>query len=139
MILSLQRLRTRVARAPWIARLLAAWVVLSLTFALTPCCEIVGAAVAAPASAPADRNHAPDAHDGIHDSGPGNPCATWLDRTDALPPKADDAKAFPAVYVLGMPTVSRAGVVAPARTLLFPRFSIPPSTPLYLRHARLIL
>ena len=86
---SLLRMRSRSVRAPWGTRLLAAWVVLSLTFALTPCCEIIGAASAAPASASTDHGHTPDAHSGTHTPDTGDPCVTWIDRSDAVPAKAD--------------------------------------------------
>lgn len=140
MTFSLLRLRARRTRAPWRARLLAAWAVLSLTFAFTPCCDIVGKANAAPAPAVANHGHVPDAHADAHapDSG-SDSCASWLDRTDAVPPKADDAKPFLAVHTVVAPTAFRASVVAPARTGWLPRFPVSPPTPLYLRHARLIL
>jgi len=136
MTLSLQRLRARSVRAPWFARLVAAWVALSFTFALTPCCDIVGKANATPADATVKHDHASGAH--ASDAG-GSSCAAWLDHSDAVPPKAGDVKPFLAMYIVAAPTAFRIGVVAPERAEPFPRFPVSPPIPLYLRHARLIL
>lgn len=142
MTFSLLRLRAQRTRAPWGARLLAAWVALSLTFAFTPCCDIVGKANAAPAPAAANHGHVPDpdvradAH--APDTG-GDSCASWLDRTDAVPPKADDAKPFLIAHIIAALPAFRVGIVAPERAGPLPRFPVSPPTRLYLRHARLIL
>ncbi len=136
--MSLLRLRTRRARAPWGSRLLALALMLSLVFALTPCCEVVGAAVAGAQAAaghgPMDRDHA-----GGHAPDGNSPCATWLDRTDAVPPQPDEAKLFPAMHVTGAPPAFRADVVVSERVGPLPRFPVSPAIRLYLHHARLIL
>lgn len=139
-IVSLRRLRSRLARSPWGARLLAAWLVLALTFALTPCCELVGAALAAPVSASTDHGgHAPDASGGTHAPDGGDSCATWLDRSDAVPPKADDAKPFLTTgAVIALPAF-RISAVVPLRAGPSMRFPDTSPTLLYLRLARLIL
>jgi len=136
---SLLRMRRRSARAPWGTRLLAAWVVLSLTFALTPCCEVIGAASAAPASASAGRDHTPDAHGGTHAPDTGDPCATWLDRSDAVPPKADETASPATKIALAMPSVLLPKSSLAAAIWRPFRLSASPPDALYLRHARLIL
>ena len=140
MILSLLRLRARRARAPWSTRLLAAWLALTLVFALTPCCDVIGPANAAPVPVAADHGHTPDAHGDMHapDAG-GDPCATWLDRSDAVTPKADVvapsmAKLVPATPLVLLPNAS----LAAASWRPF-RLSASPPDALYLRYARLIL
>lgn len=136
---SLLRMRRRSARAPWGTRLLAAWVVLSLAFALTPCCEAIGTANAAPASASTDRDHTLDAHGGTHAPDSGDPCATWLDRSDAVPPKADETSAPAAKIVLATPSVLLPNASLAAAIWRPFRLSAAPPDALYLRHARLIL
>ena len=130
--ISLRRIRTRMTRASWSARLLAAWVVLSLIFALTPCCEVIGAAsAAAPASASTDRSsHTPDT---------GDPCATWLDRSDAVTPKTDVVAPPVAKVVLTIPLVLFPN--ASLTAAIWRPFHLSASQPdaLYLRYARLIL
>lgn len=136
---SLLRMRSRSVRAPWGTRLLAAWVVLSLSFALTPCCEVIGAASAAPASASTDHSHTPDAHSGTHAPDSGDPCAVWLDRHDAVPAKADVESLLLAKLAFAGPDVFLWSA-APAGPSWRPfRLSASPPDALYLRHARLIL
>lgn len=140
MTFSLLRLRAQRTRAPLGARLLAAWVALSLTFAFTPCCDIVGKANAAPVPATANHGHVSGVHaDAYASDVGGDSCASWLDRTDAVPPKADDAKPFLTMHTVGAPPVFPGGFVAPAHAGSLPRFPVSPPTLLYLRHARLIL
>ncbi len=132
-------MRSRRARAPWGTRLLAAWVVLSLTFALTPCCEAIGAARAAPVSASTDHGHTPDAHGGASAPDTGDPCAAWLDRHDAVPAKADVESPLLAKLAFVGPDVflwSGAPAVPAWRPF---RLSASPPDALYLRYARLIL
>lgn len=137
---SLLRMRSRSARAPWGARLLAAWMVLSLTFALTPCCDIVGMANAAPAPAVANHDQVPDAHADSQAPDSGDPCATWLDRSDAVPPKVDDTSSSTAKVVLATPLVFLPSASPAAATAWRPfHLSASPPVALYLRHARLIL
>ena len=128
-------MRSRSARSPWGTRLLAAWVALSLMFALTPCCEVIGAANAAPVPVAVDRGHTSDAQ--APDTG--DPCAVWLDRSNVVPAKADDAtpsaaKVAPATPFVFLPSASP----APAVWRPFRPSAAPPDA-LYLRHARLIL
>lgn len=131
---SLLRIRTRMAHAPWRMRLLAAWVVLSLTFAFTPCCDVIGMANAA-----TGHDHGVDAHGGAHAPDSGDPCATWLDRSDVVPPKADDASTPGAKMALATPFISHPSASSVATMWRPFRLSAPPPDPLYLRHARLIL
>lgn len=132
---SLRRLRARMTRSPWAAHLLAAWVVLSLTLALTPCCEVMGAALAAPAHLDA----APDTHGNGHAPDDGDPCATWLDRSDAVPPKVDDVSSPGAKIALATPFIFLPST-SPVATAWRPfRLSASPPDALYLLHARLIL
>lgn len=139
MKISLLRLRARSRRTPLALRLLAAWAALSLVFVLTPCCEIIGVASAAPASASTDHGHTPDAHSGTHTPDTGDPCATWLDRSDAVPAKADDTSSPAAKVVLATPCVFFPSVSPVAATTWRP-FRLSASPPaLYLRYARLIL
>lgn len=113
---------------------------LSLVFALTPCCEVIGAASAAPASASMDRGHAPDAHDGAHAPNTSDPCAAWLDRSDVVPPKADDTSSSAAKVVLATPLVFLPSASPAVATVWRPfRLSASPPDALYLRYARLIL
>lgn len=140
MMLSLLRLRARRARTPWRTRLLAAWLVLSLVFVLTPCCDVIGPANAAPVPVAADHGHAPDAHGDMHapDVG-GDPCATWLDRSDAVPAKVDVESSLLAKLAFVGPDVffwSGAPAVPAWRPF---RLSASPPHALYLRYARLIL
>ena len=140
MTFSLLHLRARRMRAPWGARLLVMAMTLSLVFALTPCCEVIGAARAVPASASMDRSHTPDAHGGTHAPDTGDPCATWLDRSDAMPPKADDTSSSAAKVVLATPLVSLPSASPAVATVWRPfRLSASPPYALYLRYARLIL
>lgn len=135
---SLLRMRRRSARAPWGTRLLAAWVVLSLAFALTPCCEVIGTASAAPATASTDHGHAPDAHGGTHAPDSGDPCAVWLDHHDAVPAKAGVESPLLANLAPANPDVflwSGAPAVPAWRPF---RLSASPPAALYLRYARLI-
>lgn len=137
--ISLRRFRARMTHSPWGTHLLVAWVVLSLMFAFTPCCEVIGAASAAPASASTDHGHRPDAHDSTHAPDSGDPCATWLDRSDAMPPKTDDASSPGAKIALATPFVFLPSA-SPVATAWRPfRLSASPPYALYLRHARLIL
>ncbi len=136
---SLLRMRSRSVRAPWGRRLLVAWVALSLTFVLTPCCEVIGTASAAPASASTDHGHAPDAHGGTHAPDTGDPCATWLDRSDAVTPKTDVVAPLLAKLAFAGPEAflwSDAPAVPAWRPF---RLSASPPDALYLRYARLIL
>lgn len=138
--ISLRRLRARMTHSPWgVAHLLVAWVVLSLTFALTPCCEVIGSASAAPASASTDHGHGSDAHDGTYAPDNGDPCATWLDRSDAVPSKADNPAPPGAKVALATPFVFLPSA-SPVATVWRPfRLSASPPHALYLLHARLIL
>jgi hypothetical protein len=88
-------LRRRCKQRHSTARLLAVSLSLLLALSLTPCCELV-AAVAAPAAAAHDRDHAPD-------GGQPQPCAQWLDQEmsalaadDALPLRVDTLNDVPA-------------------------------------------
>lgn len=139
MTLSLLRLRARMTRAPRRMHLGAAWLALSLAFAFTPCCEVIGATLAAPMPAVADHGQMPDAHADSHAPDDGDPCAAWLDRSDAVPPKADDASSPGAKIALATPFVFLSGI-SPVATVWRPfRLSASPPHALYLRHARLIL
>ncbi|HLD13493.1 MAG TPA: hypothetical protein VJB18_02120 [Burkholderiales bacterium] len=140
MILSLLRLRARRARAPWSTRLLAAWLALTLVFALTPCCDVIGPANAAPVPVAADHGHTPDAHGDMHapDAG-GDPCATWLDRSDAVTPKTDIVAPFVAKVAIATPFVFLWNVPSAAIAWRPFRLSASPPDALYLRYARLIL
>lgn len=126
-------------RAPWGARLLAAALVLSLVFAFTPCCEVFAVAAMPDAHAPAGHDHAGDAHDGVQSPGQGDPCAAWLDRSDAVPAKAAAVAQAPAKSVV--PVMH--AVLPPAASPVVGRrpFYLPASPPgaLYLLHARLLL
>lgn len=140
MTLSLLRLRARMTRAPRRTHLGAAWLALSLAFAFTPCCEVIGATLAAPMPAVADHGQALDAHADSHAPDNGDPCAIWLDRGDAVLVKADDASSLTAKVVLAPPHVffPSASPAAATAWRLF-RLSASPPYALYLRHARLIL
>lgn len=137
--ISLQRLRTRTGRSPWGTRLLAAWAVLSLLFAFTPCCDVIGLANAAPAPVATDRDHGADAHGGGHASDGGDRCATWLDRSDAVPVKADEATPPGAQIALATLFVFSRGAASVSAVWRPFRLSASPPHALYLRHARLIL
>lgn len=140
MTTSLMRLRTRMRRAPFGARLLAALLVLSLGFALTPCCEIF----AAPAMAAA---HAPEGHGsgdctccGLSAAGRSDPCAAWLERSAAVPAakagvmgQAPEKSVAPVLHAVLPPAVPPVVV----RRSFHQSASLPSA--LYLRHARLIL
>jgi hypothetical protein len=140
MTLSLLRLRTRMTRAPWRTRLLAMAMTLSLAFALMPCCEVIGAAGAAPMPAMAGHGQVLDAHVDAHAPDNGDPCATWLDRSDAVPVKADDTSSSTAKVVLATPYVFFPSASSVAATTWRPfRLSASPPDALYLRYARLIL
>ncbi len=126
-------------RTPWGARLFAAALVLSLVFALTPCCELSAAPVMPDAHAPAGHDHAGDAHDGVPLPGQSDPCATWLDRSDAVPTKADVMAQAPAKSVVPVMHAALPPATPPVvrrRPFYFP--ASPPGA-LYLLHARLLL
>mgnify|MGYP001620142595 CR=1 FL=1 len=136
MTLSLLRLRARMTRAPWRTRLLAMAMALSLVFALMPCCEVIGAAGAAPMPAVADHGQVLDAHADSHAPDNGDPCAAWLDRSDAVPPKADNAAPPGAKISLATPSVLLPNTSLAAAIWRPFRLSASPPHALYLRHAR---
>jgi hypothetical protein len=109
---------------------------LALAFALTPCCDPASAADAHAGSADAHDG----AHDGAHAPDGADPCAQWLDRSDALANKADNLVSFDGDATLGVPYLPvPLAVPAGALGARLARLPIPPPAALYLRHARLIL
>jgi len=135
---SLRRLHYRMARAPWGVRLAAAMLALALVFALTPCCDVLGAPPTPAAHAASGHDSADHDHDGGHAPG-GDPCAAWLDRSDAVPPKADGASSPGVNAVPATPFVLLPNAM-PVATAWRPfRLSASPPGLLYLRHLRLIL
>jgi hypothetical protein len=139
MTTSLLRLRTRMRRAPLGTRVLAAALVLSLVFALTPCCEIFAAPTVPDAHAPGGHDHSGDAHHDTPPAGQGDPCATWLDRSDMVPPKAGVLSQAPersAAPVLHAVLPPAAPPIIRQRPAYLP--ASPPGA-LYLLHARLLL
>lgn len=139
-IISLRHLRSRMTHSPGGMRVLVAWMALSLMFVLTPCCDVAGMQNPAPLSGATSHHHASDAHNSVQVPDSDDPCAQWLDRSDAVPVKADDATLAVAKIAPTRLFVSFPAIAVP----VFPiwrsfRLSASPPDPLYLRHARLIL
>jgi hypothetical protein len=136
----LRRFRTRTARSPWGARLAAVTLALALVFALTPCCDVLGAPTVPDAHAAIDPAPADHDHGGWHAPGQDDPCAAWLDRSDALAGKTDNLVSFDGKVVHGAQSLPVPPAVSPdANGARLAHLPIPPPDVLYLRLARLIL
>lgn len=118
------------------ARIFAAWLALSVVFALTPCCDIYAAFMPdAPHAAVPDHTAVAPGRNGGDDQ----PCAAWLDGNDALPAEAGFLPSAPPKPVIAVPSAFQ-----PLRSPVaafpppFVASASPPET-LYLRYQRLIL
>lgn len=127
---SVNQTQTGYRRIHWTRRMLAAWLALSVVFALTPCCDVQ-------AAVPPGTAHAAVFHDRADDGDP--PCAAWLDRNDALLVEAgalltpSPTLAIPVQLAFHLLPASFAAVRQP-----FVASAFPPDA-LYLRYLRLIL
>lgn len=134
--MSIQRLHKKLRGGPWslAAKLLVAWLALSVATALSPCCEGV-ASIFSAAAAHAEVGPAGDGHDHMQGSGHER-CAVSLDAgSQALP--AGPSPIFSAallltffVGLLGAPFVSP--ITGASRPPVLAR------SPLYLRLGRLL-
>lgn len=146
LVISLARMRSRAARRPWLSRGLTAAMALSLALVLTPCCEIFGDAFAASGLENSQSRHVPAADNGLHTHGTdghGDICGKWLD--DASSPVAVSygplASSWEGKATLRLSLVSYPQMFRQADAAMWrPLHSVsPPSRPLFLKFARLLL
>lgn len=122
-------------RIRWSARIFAAWLALSVVFALTPCCDIY-AAFLPDATHRAGPDHAAVSHD--RTSGDDKPCDAWLDRNDALPVEFGVLPAAPTPAIAVQSTFRLPPSPVTATRQAFVASASPPDV-LYLRYLRLML